>query len=32
MFRPCIVAGPGAPLLIDSLPYTQISERCPAPC
>lgn len=31
VFRPCIVAGPGAPLLIDSLPYTQISDRLPAP-
>jgi len=31
VFRPCIVAGPHAPLLIDSLPYTQISERLPAP-
>jgi len=30
VFRPCIVAGPQAPLLIDSLPYTQISERLPA--
>jgi nucleoside-diphosphate-sugar epimerase len=30
VFRPCIVAGPKAPLLIDSLPYTQISERLPA--
>jgi nucleoside-diphosphate-sugar epimerase len=29
VFRPCIVAGPGAPLLIDSLPYTQVSERLP---
>src|SRR5205085_5141697 len=29
VFRPCIVAGPEAPLLIDSLPYTQISERLP---
>jgi nucleoside-diphosphate-sugar epimerase len=29
VFRPCIVAGPQAPLLIDSLPYTQISERLP---
>lgn len=29
VFRPCIVAGPNAPLLIDSLPYTQISERLP---
>jgi UDP-glucose 4-epimerase len=31
VFRPCIVGGPHAPLLIDSLPYTQISERLPAP-
>ena len=30
-FRPCIVGGPDAPLLIDSLPYTQISERLPGP-
>ncbi len=30
VFRPCIVAGPQAPLLIDSLPYSQISERLPA--
>jgi nucleoside-diphosphate-sugar epimerase len=30
VFRPCIVAGRDAPLLIDSLPYTQISERLPA--
>jgi nucleoside-diphosphate-sugar epimerase len=29
VFRPCIVAGPHAPLLIDSLPYTQVSERLP---
>jgi UDP-glucose 4-epimerase len=29
VLRPCIVAGPQAPLLIDSLPYTQISERLP---
>jgi UDP-glucose 4-epimerase len=29
VFRPCIVAGPQAPLLLDSLPYTQISERLP---
>ncbi len=29
VFRPCIVAGPDAPLLIDSLPYTQISDRLP---
>jgi UDP-glucose 4-epimerase len=31
VFRPCIVAGAGAPMLIDSLPYTQISERLPGP-
>jgi UDP-glucose 4-epimerase len=31
VLRPCIVGGPDAPLLIDSLPYTQISERLPAP-
>lgn len=31
VFRPCIVAGPNAPLLIDSLPYTQISGRLPGP-
>jgi nucleoside-diphosphate-sugar epimerase len=29
VFRPCIVAGPQAPLLLASLPYTQISERLP---
>ena len=31
VFRPCIIGGPQAPLLIDSLPYTQISERLPGP-
>lgn len=31
VLRPCIVGGPDAPLLIDSLPYTQISERLPRP-
>ncbi|MEA2140894.1 MAG: UDP-glucose 4-epimerase, partial [Solirubrobacteraceae bacterium] len=31
VFRPCIVAGPNAPLLLDSLPYTQVSERLPGP-
>ena len=31
VFRPCIVAGPRAPLLIDSLPYTQVSDRLPGP-
>jgi UDP-glucose 4-epimerase len=30
VFRPCIVGGRDAPLLIDSLPYSQISERLPA--
>lgn len=29
VFRPCIVGGRNAHLLIDSLPYTQISERLP---
>jgi UDP-glucose 4-epimerase len=31
VLRPCIVAGRDAPLLIDSLPYSQISERLPGP-
>ncbi len=31
VLRPCIVAGRDAPLLIDNLPYTQISERLPTP-
>jgi UDP-glucose 4-epimerase len=31
VFRPCIVAGPKAPLLIDSLPYSQLSGRLPGP-
>jgi UDP-glucose 4-epimerase len=30
VMRPCIVAGPNAGLLIDSLPYTQIAERLPS--
>jgi nucleoside-diphosphate-sugar epimerase len=29
VFRPCIVGGRDAPLLIDSLPYTQIFNRLP---
>jgi UDP-glucose 4-epimerase len=29
VFRPCIVAGPDAPALINNLPYTQISRRLP---
>jgi UDP-glucose 4-epimerase len=31
VLRPCIVAGRDAPLLVDSLPYTQISDRLPGP-
>lgn len=31
VLRPCIVAGPDAPLLIDTLPYTQLSRRLPEP-
>ena len=31
VLRPCIVAGPEAPLLIENLPYTQISRRLPEP-
>lgn len=30
VFRPCIVAGPDAPLLINSIPYVQIGEKLPA--
>jgi nucleoside-diphosphate-sugar epimerase len=30
VFRPCIVAGPKAQLLIDNLPYTQVSTRLPS--
>jgi UDP-glucose 4-epimerase len=30
ILRPCIVGGPRAPLLIDNLPYTRVSERLPA--
>jgi UDP-glucose 4-epimerase len=29
VFRPCIVAGPEAPLLVDSIPYVQLGERLP---
>jgi UDP-glucose 4-epimerase len=29
VFRPCIVAGPEAPLLVDSIPFVQLSERLP---
>jgi UDP-glucose 4-epimerase len=31
VFRPCIVGGRDAPLLIDNLPYTPVSERLPGP-
>jgi UDP-glucose 4-epimerase len=30
VFRPCIVAGPDAFLLLDNIPYVQLSERMPA--
>ena len=30
VFRPCIVAGPDAPALVDNLPYVRLSERMPA--
>lgn len=30
VFRPCIVAGPRASLLLDSLPYVRLAERTPA--
>ena len=29
VFRPCIVAGPDAPLLVDSIPFVHIGERLP---
>jgi nucleoside-diphosphate-sugar epimerase len=29
IFRPCIVAGPDAPLLIEKMPYAQLSGRLP---
>ena len=29
VFRPCIVAGPEAPLLINSIPYVQLAGRLP---
>jgi UDP-glucose 4-epimerase len=31
VLRPCIVAGPEAPALIDNLPYTQVSRLLPEP-
>ena len=30
LFRPCIVAGPDALLLLQNIPYLQLSERMPA--
>ena len=30
VFRPCIVAGPDALLLLNNIPYVQLSERMPA--
>jgi nucleoside-diphosphate-sugar epimerase len=29
VFRPCIVAGPQAPLLLNSIPYTRLSRQVP---
>ncbi len=29
VFRPCIVAGPDAPMLVQALPYVQLRERLP---
>jgi nucleoside-diphosphate-sugar epimerase len=29
VFRPCIVAGPDAPAMLDAIPYLQLSERMP---
>ncbi len=31
VFRPCIVAGPDALTLVQSIPYVQLSDRMPAP-
>lgn len=31
VFRPCIVAGPDAPLLIDSIPMSGLGRRLPGP-
>jgi UDP-glucose 4-epimerase len=30
VFRPCIVAGPDAPALLESIPYVQLSDKVPA--
>ncbi|HEX3975476.1 MAG TPA: NAD-dependent epimerase/dehydratase family protein [Solirubrobacteraceae bacterium] len=31
VFRPCIVAGPDALTLVESIPYVQLSDKMPAP-
>jgi nucleoside-diphosphate-sugar epimerase len=31
IFRPCIVAGPRAPMLIEQIPYVRWGERLPSP-
>jgi UDP-glucose 4-epimerase len=31
VFRPCIVAGPDALTLVESIPYVQLSDRMPGP-
>jgi nucleoside-diphosphate-sugar epimerase len=31
LFRPCIVAGPDALLLLENIPYIQLSEKMPSP-
>jgi nucleoside-diphosphate-sugar epimerase len=31
IFRPCIVAGPDALALVETIPYVQLSDRIPAP-
>jgi UDP-glucose 4-epimerase len=31
VFRPCVVAGPEAPALIDQMPYLRLQERVPDP-
>jgi UDP-glucose 4-epimerase len=30
IFRPCIVAGPDAPALLESIPYVQLSDKLPS--
>ena len=31
LFRPCIVAGPDAPALLENIPYIRLSDQMPAP-